>query len=246
VPGVSDATPDDLERLLVVQAHDTALDRLHRRLADLPERGALVELDRQLAAVQTEIAAVDEQLAEVRGRERRLDDDVQSVAAKADDVERTLYGGTVRSPRELEALQADLGQLRAHQSRLEDRELDVMEERESLEHRRGELAAAGDSVARERAKVAAALAAAERAIGEEVRTGQAARDEQAAAVPAALLADYERRRAANRGVGIAVLVGATCQGCGLTIPAVEVDRFRHAPAGTICTPESCVCILVPK
>lgn len=241
-----DTTVDHLERLLEVQAHDTALDRLRRRHADLPQRVALAELEQRAAQRAGELAAVEGEIAEVSRRERRLDDDVQAVTEKAGEVERTLYGGTVRSPRELEALQADLAQLRAHQSRLEDQELEVMEEREQLEQRRAAVAAEIDVIAREQAEVSAALAAAEAAIEAEIEAEQRQRDDAGAGVPAALLADYERRRASNRGIGIAVLVGNTCQGCGLTIPAVEVDRFRHAPPGTICTPESCVCILVPR
>jgi hypothetical protein len=46
-------------------------------------------------------------------------------------------------------------------------------------------------------------------------------------------------------VGAARLVGTTCQGCHLTIPATEVDRIRKAPKGTVEYCDNCGAILVP-
>ena len=52
-------------------------------------------------------------------------------------------------------------------------------------------------------------------------------------IPADLLASYERIRSSNHGAGVARLIGNTCQGCRLTIPATEVDRIRHDPEAGI-------------
>ena len=61
-----------------------------------------------------------------------------------------------------------------------------------------------------------------------------------------LVVEYERRRArAAAGVGVARLVGKTCQGCHLSIPSTEVARIRRAPEGTISYCDNCGCILVP-
>jgi hypothetical protein len=74
---------------------------------------------------------------------------------------------------------------------------------------------------------------------------QAARDEAAAAVDGALVADYERRREHSHGVGAARLVGFTCQGCHLSIPAAVVDRLRRESDGPLAYCDNCGCILVP-
>ena len=72
----------------------------------------------------------------------------------------------------------------------------------------------------------------------------AARDDAASGVPAALLATYEQIRARAHGVGVARLVGGTCQGCRLSIPATEVDRIqRGVPGESRC--DNCGAILVP-
>ncbi len=124
---------DQLEALLLVQEHDTARDRLRHRRATLPERA-------ELEARSANLRALDAQSSEVRGRrdivladEKRLDDEARSLGARADEGDAKLYSGTVSSPRELQAMQADVEMLRRQRSDLEDQELEVMEARELLD-----------------------------------------------------------------------------------------------------------------
>lgn len=240
------ATAEELQALLGVQDHDTALDRLVRRHADLPQRPSLSAAQSRAAQLATEMAGRQAELAELVNREKQLELEAGSAEEHADTVEKTLYSGTVTSPRELQALQADLDQLRRQQREIEDRELEIMEARETLEGEIARLEAGQSELAGEIAQLEADLAAAEFEIDAEADAERAARAGLAGQVNAALLADYEARRTRNRGIGIARLVGTRCQGCGLTLPSVEVDAFRHAPAGAICLPEDCECILVPS
>ena len=45
--------------------------------------------------------------------ERRLDDEARTIGAHADEVDKKLYSGTISSPRELQAMQADVDMLHA-------------------------------------------------------------------------------------------------------------------------------------
>lgn len=234
-----------LEPLLTLQERDLALDRLRHRRETLVERTALADAEAHVTAAQRELeharAARDEVLAE----ERRLDDQAQILAAQATGVEKRLYSGEIASPRELQAMQADVEQLRKRQRELEDGALVTMETREPLDVRVGELEqqlhAANASVV----AVTGALAAGEAAIDAEAGVERAARNDVVATIDASLITDYEGRRLKARGVGAARLVGNSCQGCHLSIPATEVDRIRNAPPGTITYCDNCGCILVP-
>ena len=72
----------------------------------------------------------------------------------------------------------------------------------------------------------------------------AQRPKTADAVPQQLLGTYERLRARLSGVAVARLIGGRCDGCHLTLPAVELDRIRHESAGTLEYCEQCGRILV--
>jgi predicted nucleic acid-binding Zn-ribbon protein len=236
-----------LEQLLVVQEHDSAIDHLRHRRAHLPDREAL-------AAAETAIRALAEPITEISGRRdtiarevKRLEDETASVSARVTEIDATMYSGSVTSPKELQAMQAEIDQLRRHQTMLEDRELELMESQEAVE---AELAPLVAQVSEHETSARAArerIAAEEAVIDSEIASESDVRAGSTAGLPADLLADYERCRSATRGVGVALLVGNTCQGCRLTIPATEVARIRKGEtAGEIAHCDNCGAILVPK
>ncbi|HYU38929.1 MAG TPA: C4-type zinc ribbon domain-containing protein [Acidimicrobiia bacterium] len=234
-----------LDTLLELQSRDTAIDRLRHRRDTIPERAALDAARVELETVQKQLADATERRDEVAREERRFDDEARSLEEKAAEVERTMYSGEVTSPRELQLLQADVDQLRRHRRSLEDRELEVMERREALDTEVTQLEARARELEADAARMEGVLSAAEAEIDEELSGELAARDELAAAIDAALLDDYERRRERARGIGVARLNGTTCQGCHLSIPSVEAERIRKSPPGTVAHCDNCGCILVP-
>ncbi len=235
----------DLESLLVVQEHDTALDVLRHRREALPERADLVARLAEGARLHAGLVEMRAQRDGVLLEERRLDDEARLLTEKAKEVESRLYSGSVSSPRELQAMQADLEQIKRHRSSLEDRELEIMEQRESLDVEAAEAEKAVLGVAAEVERLQAAIASAEEEIGAEIASESARRDLLARAMPAGLIEAYERRRARSRGVGAARLLGNTCQGCRLSIPATEVDRIRRATDDGPAYCDNCGAILVP-
>ncbi len=216
--------------LLDLQEHDLAIEQLRHRLATLPERIArdehlqtVADHERATAEVQ---AARDE-----RGREqRRIEDEVTIIEEKIAGVDKTLYSGTVTSPRELQALQDDIESLRRRQRQLEDGVLEVMEQVEPLD---ADLVARRDTSAeldRRGAELETAVAEAEGALTAELTTVEAERAERASSIDPALLERYEVLRGELGGIAVARLVGSNCGGCHLTLPAVEIDRIKREPA----------------
>jgi predicted nucleic acid-binding Zn-ribbon protein len=234
-----------LESLLTLQEHDGALDRLAHRRETLPDRERVAHLEGEAAALATKVTGLTAQRDEIEREEKKLDDEARSLRDKASEVEAKMYSGTVSSPRELQAMQADIDQLRRHERSLENRELELMELREPLDQELGQLAERTAAIGRDLDAARAALESAESAIDGEAAAEQKQRDAVAGEIEPGLVADYERRRAHTHGVGVARLVGDTCQGCHLSIPATEVDRIRKAAEGTVSSCDNCGCILVP-
>ena len=230
--------------LLTLQTHDSAVDRLRHRRATLPERAELenrraahTELERQRVEVTN---LRDTELRE----EKRLDDEVRSLEAKAKAEDARMYSGTISSPRELQAMQADIDQLRRKAAEREDEELEVMVRREALDTQVAEVEAAQAALLAEVATLSATLQKQEQEIDAELAVEEAARAALAPNIPESTLRLYEQIRAKNRGVGAARLVGMNCQACHLGLPATEVDRIRHLPEDELAQCEHCGAILV--
>lgn len=237
---------DSLEPLLVIQEHDLTLDRLRHRHATLPERALVAAAEADVTGLARDADALRAPLAELARTEQKFEDEAQKLSQQAEAANTKLYSGEITSPKELQALQADVDMLRKHQAAVEEQAIAVMEEREPVEadladlesrqaQRESELAAA---------RVALALAVAE--VETEIAAVRAERDQSASGIDAPAVALYERCRANSPSkVGAARLVGHSCQGCHLTIPATEVDALRKAPPGTIAHCDNCGAILIP-
>ncbi len=235
-----------LDRLHAVQDVDLELAQLAHRRAALPERAELDQVLRTGKAAHDALTARRAERDALARAVKALDDEATTVAAKAQGVDDKLYSGKVTSPRELQDLQADLDQLRAQQRNIEDRELEQMELAESLDARvadaEGALAAMGRDVERLRS----AVAASEHEIDAAIAVAHSELARRRSEVPEPLLTEYDRRRAVNDGVGAALLIGDTCQGCRLSIPATEVDEIRHDTEGRVFSCDNCGAILVPR
>ena len=235
----------DLEPLLDLQERDLALDRLRHRREVLPERDALRAAETQAASLESDLHQLRDARDEVAREERKHDDEAQALGTQATTAERRLYSGEVSSPRELQALQADVEQLRRHQRAIEDNQLATMERREPLDEQVKVLERDLETTTEAVANASAGLAAAEAEIDAAIEVERAAREALASGLPSDLVTEYERCREKANGIGAARLIGGTCQGCHLTIPATEVDRIRKAAPGVFAHCDNCGCILVP-
>ncbi|HEY6316394.1 MAG TPA: C4-type zinc ribbon domain-containing protein [Acidimicrobiia bacterium] len=234
-----------LESLLAVQERDLTLDRLRHQRATLPERERVAGVGARLEALDVTRAARGAARDELAGQEQRLADEAQRLGEQGQAAEKRLYSGEVASPRELQALQTDVEQLRRRQRTVEDQQLGVMELREPIDQELGVLDEERAALEADRAATQGELDVKERELDGAIASEQIARDEAAGTVERSLVAEYERRRDHAGGVGVARLVGSTCQGCHLTIPATAVDRLRREREGELAYCDNCGCILVP-
>jgi uncharacterized protein len=233
-----------LEALLGVQDLDAALDRARHRHRSLPERAELAALASRAAELTARRTMVAEVRDEVAGREQALEDELRSSDDRAKAVEKRMYSGEVSASRDLQAMAADVVALKARSSDLEDRALEALGEREPLDDEVAGLDAELAALAQAAATTQARLKEAETAVEAEVASLTARRQEAAALAPAAMFPEYERLRARLGGVAVARLIGSRCDGCHLTLTALELDHIRHQPADALVTCDNCGRILV--
>ena len=224
-----------LASLLMVQADDNAAQTLRTRLGRLAERAALHAKEQEIEGLERQRAAVVAPRHALERDQKRLEDEIAAVRAKADHAETDLYSGRINAPRELQGIQEEIAALRRRIGELEDRVLGLMMELEPIEEADTALAARQEGLEQEAQRLMADLAEAEAAHYQELEVLTARRAQEAAAVPAVVLAQYEQLRPGFGGAAVVHLVRNRCEGCPLAMPAMEVDRIRKTAPGV----ESC-------
>lgn len=232
--------------LLELQDHDLASDRLAARRRSLPEREALRQAEARAIPLDDAHAALVAQRSKLSRAEHTLGDEVAAMAARAKDVETTLYSGTVRASKELSALQVEMDALRRHQSELETRELQLLESIDQTETEISRNRAEREHLDAEAAKWANELAGAERIIDTELQALREARSRDVAGIPAPILVVYEKLRTRERLVGRAAaqIVDGGCSGCHMRLPVHEHNLMQARPDDALLLCVHCGRILV--
>ena len=203
--------------LLAVQEHDTRTDQLNHRIETLPVRSDLAQLVDDVRAVDDQLADAQRRRDELGRSQQRLEDEIASLTERANQAEKQLYSGAVTNPRELQALQDDVASIRRRIGQLEDDELEIMELVEPVDAERTQLTGERERLDAEGARLRAALDEAESELAAQLAAVRAEREAAAAEVPDELWPEYDKLRVRFGGVGIARLVGSTCQGCHLAL-----------------------------
>jgi len=227
-----------------VQVVDSTLQQLAHRKKNLPQHAELAEVTGRKTALDNRRVELDTQIADLTRDQKKADADVEQVKSRRVRDQQRLDAGRVSSPRELEQLQSEIVALDRRIGVLEDAELEIMEQLESLQ---GELADVASGLEGLNSEVAQIESARDEAVGEldgEAADATAERQRLADDVPEQLLAVYERMRAQLGGVGAAALRRRRCEGCRLELTEADLATIRSAPDDEVLRCPECNRILV--
>ncbi len=234
----------DQEALLLVQAADTTSDQLRHRRSALPGRVEVAAAEAEAVAARQAHEAQATIVAELGTRQSELESQLGATEARATAVETRLRSGESTAARDIVRWGEEVDHLRERATALEDQAFATLVEREAAEAGLAgladRLAAAVTAVRRLRGE----LAGAEAGVEEELARNASERAAAAAAVPADLLATYDKLRAHLGGVGAARLVDGSCTGCHLALSPRDLDNARRAPEDAVLACEACGRILV--
>jgi predicted nucleic acid-binding Zn-ribbon protein len=237
------AAPVDQLRLLDVAALDTRITQLDHKSKTLPERARLTELNAQLPIAADAAALLSAQIGDLEREIARIEGEVEQVRARATKDRDLLEGGTA-SAQVLESLQHELETLARRQGELEEAELEVLEQAETLNDQRKVAQAVEGELLAARAEVQAALDAGVAYITAEKGRVIEERAAIATALPVELIALYDKVRADVGGTGAAMLQHKRCLGCQMEQTPTEINRLRDAADDEVLRCEECRRILV--
>lgn len=223
---VTNATATDLQRLLDLQAEDSAIKRLEERRSSLPEAARLKEVKAQLDELTSDVAVAEARSQEIHRDFDRLEGEIEIGDGKIAKEEQRLFSGAVSNPKELGALQAEVEMLKRKKSDLEDRLLEVMEQREQAMSTLERLRSEQTETSSESDRLAKEVETITHDIDAQLASHNAKRTETATEIPDDILKLYDDIRTSKGGIGAAALEGGTCQGCHTQLANKEVERLR--------------------
>ena len=225
--------------LHALQEIDVALDRGSARLVEINETlGETEELIEARRLAEDHKQIVDS----LRSRQAELETDVEDARGKASVVEKKLYSGSVRNPKELEDLQADAASLLGQTRKREDALLAVLVEVEEAEAQLKEAQAAYSGVESGWREQQQALEAERAGLEPEVARLQEARASQTNGMDRAAMGLYQTLREQRAGQALAKVERGMCQGCRITLPISVLQKARSGQGLVQCV--SCERILL--
>ena len=225
--------------LFALQEIDLRRDARRAVIADIEAR--LGETPELLEA-RDAAGAAEANLKEIQSHQRRLEAKLEDLDAKIQPLERKLYDGSVRNPKELTDMQRELQHFKAQRSELDDEGLELIEAIEAttalLEQRRDALKRTQAQWESDQSELIEDKGQAE----EEYASLLEDRNLRTEGMDKRALGLYETLRIAKSGRAVARVERGTCQGCRISLPTHLVQGLRGG--GQLVQCPSCERILV--
>ena len=225
--------------VLALQETDQALDRARARLTDVEAQMGESE---ELIAIRQDAAVREEVLTQLRSRLHDAEWSVDDAREKASEVEGKLYGGTIRNPKELADLDADLSSLKTQVARREDTLLGLLVEIEEAEALLGAAQSALTETETVWQQDQEAFLTEKSRLEPEIAALESRRRDQLPAIDSSSLRLYQLLRDRHRGQAVAGVERGMCQGCRITLPMSLLQKARSGVGLVQCV--SCERILL--
>jgi predicted nucleic acid-binding Zn-ribbon protein len=208
-----------------LQQIDSQMDQARTRLEAIRQ---VLENDAELQAASQRAASAENAHKEAERAQRQAEAELQSQRIKIEQTESSLYGGSVRNPKELQDLQHDVASLKKHLATLEDRVLEAMLTAEATASTLTEARAALSKTESSRGDQTRDLTSERASLSHNLERLEAERKAAASPVDAKLLEQYDNLRRDRRGIAVATVSDGACAACGSTLPPAQQQTARSS------------------
>jgi predicted nucleic acid-binding Zn-ribbon protein len=183
--------------------------------------------DEVIVAVQQRLGMEEEKRAELQRQQRSLELEIDDLAGKMKKGEDELYSGRINNPKELSNLQHEVELLKAKRDQLETKDLELMEQVESVEAGmsalQDELKEVTSEWQREQEQLGKEKAALESSLNDLKQKRQAL----VSGIESKAVTLYEHLRK-NKGFAVARVEQGICRGCRISLPSSELQQVRSS------------------
>jgi predicted nucleic acid-binding Zn-ribbon protein len=212
-----------ISNLFRLQTLDSQIDSHQARLSEIE---ASLKQHPELDRARTEEEDARVRLEEAKKDLRRTEEETRGQQQRISETDKTLYGGSVTNPKELQDLQEESAALRRYLSVLEERQLQSMIRSEESEKAVAAAQAAREEQERLRAAQDEKLLAEQTLLQTTLETIGYQREAAVSAVTAEDLERYSTLRRSKHGMAVVRFESGACGACGVAPSSARIDSAR--------------------
>lgn len=219
---------DDLFRLYQLHQIDSAIVQI-KRSAETLDPGR--EAHAKFQACGKKLTELTLRLHALTGEIKDLELQQKDNSDKAEKLDKSLYGGTVVNPKEVELIEHQIKTLKEKNRQIDDRLLELMELTPPVDSEIEKYQKAQETYRKQAAEKMSAFEVEKKRLESQFKDLNAKRPGATQYVPDPMLKQYESIRSRHGGIGMAEIEGANkCGMCGTELPtrtviAVQEDRL---------------------
>ncbi len=209
--------------LYQIQKIDTQLDQIEARHAEIT---SILEKDVRMRNAQKHLDEAHVQVHQLQHALREMEEITRAKRIKIEQSEAALYGGSVRSPKELQDLQTEVASLKKHLATLEDQQLEKMMQLEAAEAQQAEAQRAFDELNEQLISEYASLNGEKSQLERQRERLNAERTVISGQISAENLEVYQRLRQQKKGQAVVPIEDESCGVCGATLTPAECQAAK--------------------
>ena len=222
----------NVRRLYELQEIDLAIRDNRKSIADI--EGKLQD-DSTVVEAEAKLQEEEKRLSETRKTEKQLEWDVEEFSGKIDGVDKQLYGGSVKNPKDLASLNEELEHFKQRRTVMEDKLLDLMTDLDECQ-------CAYDVAKSEHEKAQGQwqennghLVEDRDRLNGEIAELESKRLDMVSQFDKSDLGIYERLRKTKGGEAISMVELGMCKGCRINLPTHTLQKVRGGQELVYCT-----------
>jgi len=230
---------DAVEKLFALQGEDALLGQLEHQIITLPEREKLISVLETKKVTEDLIFVKQAESVELRKNEKRLELELSSIETRLKEVDEKLYSGVITTEKEAKSLQDEIGHLKERQDALESELLEILSQIEDLTTAINEVNSQLEVQNKDIQILEDAIKRVENELNQKVLEAKDRREETVKVLTDEILKSYEAHRVHFPSDAVVRFNGPTCNGCHLTMSAMETDRIKGLEVGALTECSEC-------
>ncbi len=218
---------DEHKILAELQKIDSKIDALNYQEKNLPERDRFQSLSEEVGKTESLYKTVSEKLHDELLKQKKLEDELDSLTKKIDKEQGRLYSGTINNPKELSSVQQEINHLKGL---VDEKETALLEQLDVVDALKKNNETIADRLATRKAEMSKAKEGMDAGLAEikaERDKLQSERKPFYSSLSDGTRQLYDRVRT-NYPLAVTILEGNLCQGCRVELPSTEAERIGQS------------------